>query len=315
MGSTDEDEVLRILRERVACQYGELEARAFKQSNKEITWERVKKACFNLEEQGVVDYRKETIESKNPKEVTFVWVKDVSEKEREVTIDRKSDLLRFHFDNPKLIGDHATRLVEMVCRSLHYKRIKPLFHIGHDEIDLYAKHPKNKFWQAISVKNLRDPIGTKKGMPKQIVDVLDFVALARRKWKRVTQPAIVASYCFKNWMEMGNKRYGVNIAIMGAQVAPLKFREVYEALNNELAFNFEITDEPTKFMTENIEKYICNQDYPKVPTCRVCGKPMTPIYDEKQRWYCIVKKTIHCVWLGKEQRWLSEAESQLKKEQ
>lgn len=121
------------------------------------------------------------------------------------------------------------------------------------DIDVFAKHPNKKFWQAISVKNWRDSI-----KKDQVLQTLETVKLANDKWKvygRI-RPAIVASYAYQYLSQ-----YAVPIALLEKQVAPESGRELCESLNDKLAFDFEITDEPSDKMRKNIEKYICKHDY------------------------------------------------------
>jgi hypothetical protein len=166
--------------------------------------------------------------------------------------------LQRHYANTRILGNHAELLVATVCERLHYKRIKLQSHVNNHDVDVLAKHPSNKYWQANSVKNWQDPITA-----RQVTEILEIAELARKRWKtREIRPAIVASYYYKNVIEEAGKRFGVNIASVEVQVAPLERRRTYGALNNELAFNFEITNEPTKLMMKNIKEYICKQPNP-----------------------------------------------------
>jgi hypothetical protein len=262
MQVTDEEVVFRILKDHTACEFAELQTRAFKLTSNVVTWKRVLAACRELESRGVVDTSERTIRSRKypakARNVRFVWIKDASYERRETIIFQKSRLLRLHYDYTTNIGDHATLLVKEVCEKLRYTRIKMKWKVGNHDIDVFAKHPRRRYWQAISVKNLRGPI-----TEAEIKDILETTELARRKWKaKDIKPAIVSSYCYKDLMECANRTYGVNVAIMETQVAPLWRKKLYEGLNALLAYNFEITDEPTKLMTENIRQFICDQDYP-----------------------------------------------------
>jgi hypothetical protein len=105
------------------------------------------------------------------------------------------------------------------------------------------------------VKNWRDQIGL-----DEVGEILKIVELARDKYKkRIIQPAIVASYAYRDLIE--GVQSTVPIALLEKQVAPESCQELCESLNDKLAFDFEITDKPTDKMRENIEKYICKHDY------------------------------------------------------
>lgn len=103
------------------------------------------------------------------------------------------------------------------------------------------------------MKNWRDRI-----KPKEVGEISETVRLANNKWKVYgkIRPAIVASYAYQNL-----SRYGVPIALLEKQVAPESCRELCENLDYKLAFDFEITDEPTDKMRTNIEEYIFKHNY------------------------------------------------------
>jgi hypothetical protein len=265
---TDEEGILRILGVQKACEWGELKARAWKESNQIVTRMRVRNAFQKLKTQGKVDeeeWKNVKLECKTPpsKPPLFVYSRTVDStaiSERQQIINEKKQLLQWHFDVGKQeIGKYAEQLVQQVCQELHYKskvhRREKFAVLSSgtrriEEIDVYGKHPSNKYWQAISVKNWRDPIRV-----AQVQQIVDIVALARQKWKRDIRPAIVAPTAYDDAMKKAKLDH-VPIALLGRQVAPESHRRSYQELNDRLAFDFEITAKPPKLMRDNIEEYL-----------------------------------------------------------
>jgi Holliday junction resolvase-like predicted endonuclease len=222
-----------------------------------FTQKHVFDTCIQLEREGMIGFTQVQVQCSFPpsQPPRFLYSTQIDPLQRDQTIQTKVHLLTQHYDNQKRIGDHAEHLVEQVCRELGYERIHPKKRIGNfGEIDVYAKHPSDEYWQAISVKNLRDPIKM-----DVVRDLLSTVEHARLKYpKKIIQPAIVASYAYLNVIQ---NEYHVPVAIIGKQVAPTALRGLYEELNDKLAFDVAITDRPPDTMRENIRLYICKHDY------------------------------------------------------
>src|SRR5208283_2708213 len=144
-----------VLQAQKACEWGELKARLFKASNAVITQKRVFDASMELEKQGKARSERVQIQCSFPpsQPPLFRYSMSVDPRERQLTIDAKAQLLAQHYDNTKVIGAHAEQLVKKACEDLGYKRVRNRKKVGNHDIDLFAKHPSKKFWQAISVKN------------------------------------------------------------------------------------------------------------------------------------------------------------------
>jgi hypothetical protein len=250
--------VYTTLTEHKACEFGELYARLYKTKYPGLTFTRklVYDACLQLEEQRKIDKMQVQIQCSFPPShpPLFLFSTRIDPEERQQAIEAKAQLLAQHYDNTKVIGAHAELLVKNVCENLDYKRISIDKSVGNHDIDVYAKHPSDTYWQAISVKNWRDSIRI-----SEVTEIVEIVKLAHAKYKRkIIQPAITAP---KAYPDAITNQYHVPVATYEKQVAPESCRQLYEALNDKLAFDVEITDKPTAKMRENIEEYICKHDY------------------------------------------------------
>ena len=253
-----------ILLEQKACHYYELVNRAYNTSR--IT-EGVAQALAILQARDQADEIIVTSPSFKPKPIKFLYSTELPFKEVKSVITKKAELLAKHYNLSDTIGKHAEQLVFEVCEYLGYTQIEKRkekhegIGIGKRDIDIFARHPNNNYYQAIEVRNRHEAAKL-----AYLTSILRTVSIASRKWNLPIQPALVTTFASSQILELA-RAMDLAIALSGIQIVPEEHRDLYEELRDVVALNVEITDTPTPYLRENITRYILPHQYhEKKPT-------------------------------------------------
>jgi len=206
-----------------------------------------------------------TPHSVKPKSLRFILTTSLPEVETQQIAQEKADLLAKHYDLSDVIGRHAEQMVYRICKKLGYTELEIRkeknegIGINKRDIDIYGKHPRNDYYQAIEVRNRRDTVKV-----NDLPNILKTISLAEKRWSKQIRPALVATFASREIIELANTM-DLPIALMGAQFVPEKYQSLYETLNDRLALNVRITDQLPKYMFDNITKFILVHQYRQKP--------------------------------------------------
>jgi hypothetical protein len=247
------DRILNILRREKACHFYELINRAYQEYH--ITQD-VDVAYALLHAQAKADEISRTVQSVKPKPIRIIYCTEFPSNEIERVITEKAELMAQHYNLSDTIGRHAENLVKQTCENLGCSEleIRKENHqgIGIDrrDIDVFAKHPDNNYYQAIEVRNRREPV-----KPSDLPPILKTVTVASRRWQMYIRPALVAAFSPQPVTNLANQME-IPIALAGRQLVPETYRNLYETLNSRLALNVLITDQAPEYLRDNINRYV-----------------------------------------------------------
>jgi hypothetical protein len=250
--------ILNILRREKACHFYEVVNRAYQEYH--ITQD-VDAAYALLHAQGKADETYRTVPSVKPKPVRMIYCTEFPSDQIERVITEKAQLMAEHYNLSDTIGRHAENLVKQTCENLGYSEleIRKENHqgIGIDrrDIDVFAKHPDNNYYQAIEVRNRREPV-----KPSDLPPILKTVTVASRKWQMYIRPALVAAFSPQPVTNLADQME-IPIAIAGRQLVPEAYRSLYETLNSRLALNVLITDQAPQYLRDNMTRYVKAYQY------------------------------------------------------
>jgi hypothetical protein len=250
--------VLTILRREIACHYYELINRAYQEYH--ITKD-VDSAINLLTAQGEVDETTYIVPSVKPKPVRMIYCTEPRIDQTQRVIAEKAELMSMHYNLSDTIGKHAERLVKQTCEALGYTELETRkethdgIGIGKRDIDVFAKHPTQDYYQDIEVRNRREPVKL-----SDLAPILKTATLASKKWQMYIRPALVAAFS-PPYVTTIADQMGIPIALIGIQLVPETYRDLYEKLNSRLALNVLITDEAPQYLTGNINRYIKGYHY------------------------------------------------------
>jgi hypothetical protein len=245
--------VYAIVHAQKTCSYFELKDRAYLAGIRTDVFP----AKEALRKQKRIDNITITVPSTIPRKVTFVFCRDCPPEAIRPVYQEKKNLLLRHYNHCKEIGTHAEQLVKRTCQDLLYtelelnKKSHNGIGIGDREIDVFGKHPGNEYYQAISVKNRREPVGI-----EDMNDAINTALVASQAWHMDIRPALVATYASRFKLNDA-KSMGLAMTAWGKQIIPDRFHEEYETLLVPgLALNVQITDNPPPEMTRRVAEYI-----------------------------------------------------------
>jgi hypothetical protein len=267
MRSPDAELVLQILHTQLACQLEELNNRIQAMS---LSPSIVDPAIRQLQQERKVDLTLITTPSEEKTKTRFIYCTDYPRTQIDEIIQEKSQLLANHYDLHEEIGIHGEDLVTQMCESLGYTEIetRKRSHLTQDllepgierrDIDVFAKHPTNEYYQNIQVKNRRAKVET-----EEVDEFIRTSSVARLRWKLDIRTAVVA---VRTQAKAATKLISehIPIAYAGNIYAPERHRNLYEELNTRLAYGFVITDSVSRDsdLYKNTATYILGHRYTK----------------------------------------------------
>lgn len=263
MTSDHADRILQILNTEKACQFEELNNRAKKLGIPNPTVDQV---CRELVKDGKAVEKYVQTPSENKTETKFIYSTNFPTAQIERMIQEKADLLGKHYDLHYEIGLHGEKVVANVCEELGYTEIETRKekYVGQDllevgilrrDIDVFAKHPTQEYYQDIEVKNRRARVEE-----AEIENIIKTTNLANSRWPIHIEPALVALRATKTAEEL-LEHMRIPIAYAGQIHVPEKYRDLYEKLNQRLAYDFCISDIASQYLRDNIANYIRDYSY------------------------------------------------------
>ncbi|MGA2790984.1 MAG: hypothetical protein ABSF00_09465 [Candidatus Bathyarchaeia archaeon] len=267
MRSPEANLVLQILQSQVACQLEELNNRIQALTCPPTV---VDPAIRQLQAEKKVSVRLITTPSEEKTETRFIYCTDFSQTQIDEVIQEKAQLLAKHYDLHEEIGLHGENLVTQICQALGYTEVetRKKSHLTQDllepgiarrDIDVFAKHPTNGYYQNIQVKNRRAKLET-----KEVDEFIRTTSIARLRWKLDIRTAVVAVRTQPKAASILIAEH-IPIAYAGNIYAPEKYHDLYEELNQRLSYGFVITDNPSNSepLYKNISQFILGHNYTK----------------------------------------------------
>jgi hypothetical protein len=261
--NTVEEAIYSIVHAQKTCSYYELQDRAYSMGIQSGVFP----AKEALRKQGRLGNITQTIPSTTPTDVSFVYCVDClnrSPEEIRPVYEEKKQLLTCHYNHRKEFAAHAEQLVKNACQKLQYTKLETNKKTDNGigildlEIDVFGKPPNRTYYQAISVKNRREPIGI-----EDMNDIINTASFASQAWGKDIRPALVATYANPSKLHQA-KSMGLAMTVWGKQIIPERFREEYETrLIPGLALQVQITDNPPSEMTRNLSEFVLGYPYPQ----------------------------------------------------
>ncbi len=255
--------VITILDQQKACHVPELINRAYQAQYREQV---IRPAWLKLQQEKKITFK--TIQAPDTKKTTisFIYRTDQSQDTIDQVIAEKANLLAQHYDLSNEIGHHGENLVGEACSKLGYTDIeirkekdgtKELGMIGirRRDIDVFAKHPSENYYQNIEVKNRRDPL-----KDADLSGILATTNLAISLWPYTLHPAVVTTFAVKSAKNTA-KLLDIPVAYSGGVYVPEEHQALYEQLNSRLALNVKVTDTPPDELRRNLSTYITQHAY------------------------------------------------------
>ena len=262
MATEDQLQAIQTILEReIACHYLELVNRAYVECG--ILSSQTKSACTILTATNVVESRISQVRSQKPREISFIYLRNLPQNKVSRVIKSKGQLMAKHYDLSEEIGHHGEKIVVRACESLGYNEIERRkekhgqadIGIAKHDIDVWAKHPTGGYYQNIEVKNRRDPL-----KDPELSSIVRTTSIAKDRWNLEIRPAAVTVFAHTTTRNTAGV-LRVPIAFSDGIYVPEERRDLYEALNRQLALNVIISNEPTHLLRDRIEKHIMNYQY------------------------------------------------------
>ena len=262
MATEDQLKAIRTILEReIACHYLELVNRAYAEYS--ISSSQTRSACTILTATNIIGSRISQVGSRNPREISFIYLRNQPQNEVNTIVDSKGRLMGEHYDRSEEIGHHGEKIVVKTCESLGYTEIErrkekhgPVdIGIAKHDIDIWAKHPTGGYYQNIEVKNRRDPL-----KDPELSSIVRTTSIAKDRWNLEIKPAAVTVFAHTTTRHTASI-LRVPIAFSDGIYVPEEHRDLYEALNRQLALNVIISNGPTALLRDRVERYIVNYQY------------------------------------------------------
>jgi len=262
LATEDQLQAIRAILEReIACHYLELVNRAYAEYS--ISSSQTKSACTILTATNIVESRVSQVRSQNPREISFIYLRKQPQNEVNSIIESKGQLMAKHYDLSEEIGHHGEKIVVKACENLGYSEIERRkekhgqadIGIAKHDIDVWAKHPTGGYYQNIEVKNRRDPL-----KEPELSSIVRTTSIARDRWNLEIKPAAVTVFAHTTTRHTAGV-LRVPIAFSDGIYVPEEHRDLYEALNRQLALNVIISNEPTDLLRDRMERHVMNYQY------------------------------------------------------